>query len=67
MAKFIIVHEKGQERMVNLAWVEEIRPDDGRAIVYLAFQGNDCLEPDYIRTDESYEAVKEKIWRKCDV
>ena len=27
MAEFIVVHENGEERIVNLAWVEEIRPE----------------------------------------
>lgn len=64
MADFITVFEDHQERMINLAWVEEIRPDDdGKAVIYFAFQGAGYLEQDHIKTDESYGEVKKKIWR----
>lgn len=63
MDEFIVVHENGEERIVNLAWVEEIRPDDGRAFFYYAFQGAGYMEQDSIKTDEPYNAVKRMIWR----
>lgn len=64
MSDFITVHENGEERLINLAWVEEIRPDnDAKAVVYFAFQGVGCIEQDCIKTDESYCEVKRKIWR----
>ncbi len=63
MAEFIIVHEAGEERLVNLAWVEEIRCDEDQAIIYFAFRDPDCVEQDNIKTDEPYEAVKKMIWR----
>ena len=64
MADFITVFEDRQERMINLDWVEEIRPgDDGRAVIYFAFQNYDSIEQDCIITDESYGEVKRKIWR----
>ena len=64
MADFITVFENHQERMINLHWVEEIRPDDdGRAVIYFAFQNGNCIDQDYIKTDESYGEVKRKIWR----
>lgn len=66
MAEFIIVHENGKERMVNLAWVEEIRPDGGQAFIYYAFQNGGCIEQDYVKTDEPYEVVKKMIWRKIE-
>lgn len=66
MAEFIIVHENGEERMVNLTWVEEIRPADRQAAIYFAFQGAGYSEQDHIKTDEPYEAVKKKIWRKFE-
>lgn len=64
MADFITVFEDKQERMINLTWVEEVRPDDdGRAVIYFAFQCAGYLEQDHIKTDESYGEVKRKIWR----
>lgn len=64
MADFITVFENKEERMINLEWVEEIRPDgDGKAVIYFAFQGVGCIEQDCIKTDESYNEVKRKIWR----
>lgn len=66
MAEFIIVHENGEEIMVNLAWVEEIHPSDGRAVIYFAFQGAGYIEQDCIKTDEPYESVKKMIWRKTE-
>lgn len=64
MPDFITVFEGHQERMINLGWVEEIRPDDdGRAVIYFAFQSAGYLEQDHIKTDESYGEVKRKIWR----
>lgn len=64
MANFIVVHEKNEERLINLHWVEEIRPDDtGKAFIYFAFQCDGCIEQDLIRTDESYDEVKREIWR----
>lgn len=64
MAEFITVFEDHQERMINLDWVEEIRPlDDGRAVIYFAFQNAGYIEQDQIKTDESYGEVKQKIWR----
>lgn len=63
MAEFIIVHENSEERMVNLAWVEEIRCDEGQAVIYFAFQGVGYIEQDHIKTDEPYEVVKKMIWR----
>ena len=64
MAEFITVFENQEERMINLDWVEEIRPDtDGKAVIYFAFQCGNCIEQDNIKTDESYNEVKRKIWR----
>lgn len=64
MAEFICVHEKGEERLINLNWVEEIRPNMyGNAEIYFAFNAAGCCEQDYITSDESYGEVKRKIWR----
>lgn len=62
MAKFVVVHENSEERMINLDWVEEIRQDeDNKADIYFAFQVAGCIEQDYIITDESYDEVKLRI------
>lgn len=62
MVEFIVVHENGEERMINLAWVEEVRPDkNDNAIIYFAFQCAGCIE--YIKTNETYNEVKSQIWR----
>lgn len=64
MAEFIAVHECGVERMVNLAWVEEVwQNSDGKAVIYFAFQSAGYFEQDSIKTDETYDEVKRKIWR----
>lgn len=59
MRNFIVVHVKGKERIVNLAWVEEIWEDFGHAVIYFAFQGEGYTEQDHICTDETYSAVKQ--------
>ena len=64
MVEFIVVHENGEERMVNLAWVEEVRPDENNnATIYFAFQSVNCIEQDYIKADETYNEIKSQIWR----
>lgn len=60
---FIVIHENGEERMINLNWVEEVRPTDNQAVIYFAFQSNGTIEQDYILADESYDRVKMMIWR----
>ena len=61
MAEFIIVHEKGEERIVNLSWVEQVWPDENHTFIHFAFQGRDCCEPDYIVADESFDEIKKMI------
>lgn len=62
MSKFIEVHENGDEMMINLDWVEEIRKSDwGKADIYYSFQLNGCLGQDSVITDETYDEVKQKI------
>lgn len=67
MHGFIIVHEKGAERMVNLAWVEQVRPDENHTYIHFAFQGQDYCEPDYIMADESFDEIKKLIMEGDDV
>lgn len=65
MPKFIIVHdhaEDGEERLFNLAWVEEVRPGAcGRADIYFAYKVDGYCEQDYILAQETYEEVKQMI------
>lgn len=62
MAEFICVHENGEKRLVNLAWVEEIRPAYGdKACIHLGFQLNDAFLQDCINTDESFSRICELL------
>lgn len=61
MCNFIVVHEKGEERIINLNWVEEIRRDEDQAIIFFAFRDPDCIEQDNIKTDEPYHTVKQMV------
>ena len=64
MSEFIVVHENGEERMINLDWVEEVRPGiGGNAFIYFAFQQSNTIDQDYIIADESYDEVKGMIWK----
>ena len=57
MKQFIEVHIKGEKRLINLQWVEEIRKNpDGSASIYFAFDQN------YTEVDESYNEILNKIY-----
>lgn len=62
MTDFIEINENGVKSLINLAWVEEIRPSEDKAVIYFAFQGTDCVEQDNMTVDETYEELKERIW-----
>jgi hypothetical protein len=63
MAKFIeVTDNSGIKRFVNTAWVEEIWDGEGGATIYFAFSTPDATEQDYLRTKESYEEIKMKVW-----
>ena len=56
MKQFIEVHIKGEKRLNNLQWIEEIRKNsDGSASIYFAFDQN------YTEVDESYNEILNKI------
>ena len=61
MNKFILVHIKGEPRLINLAWVEEIHPNDWGSAIYFAFTCPGASEQDYMNVDESFETVMEKV------
>lgn len=65
-ADFITVHVDGDERIINLAWVEEIYPGNNclGSTIHFAFQAKDAIEPDYIYADESYNKLKAKIMER---
>lgn len=62
MSDFITVHVDGEERIINLAWVEEILPNCNFTTIHFAFQSADSVEPDYIYADETYAMLKKKIF-----
>lgn len=59
MNKFIEVHVNGKPHLINARWIEEIFDN----AIYLAFSEPNAIEQDYIETDETYEQLKELIWR----
>ena len=62
MDKFITVHQNGEEILIKIDWVEEIRKgDQGKAEIYFAFQILGCAEQDFAITDETYDEIKQKI------
>lgn len=63
MFEFIVVHENGEERIVNLRWVDAILPRGGKALICFGSLQSYHLEHGDIMTDESYDAVKKLIWR----
>lgn len=66
MNKFIEVHENGHPRLVNLAWVEEIRPmGDNHACIYFAFSVPNGVDQDFLEVDESYHILVNRIERVC--
>lgn len=61
---FIEVHSEGQRRLININWVEEVwECENGKALIFFAFIGVNCVEQDNIRTDETYDEVRRQIWR----
>lgn len=66
MPKFLPVHHDGDEVLINLAWIEEVRPAEvGGAYIHMAFQADGGIEPDFITTDEPYNLVRQMIFRRC--
>lgn len=65
MPKFIEVHCDCIKKLINLDHVYEIEPtlsgpNDG-AWIYFAFESKDAIEPEYIKTDESYYEIKRMV------
>jgi len=56
MAKFIEVHVAGTARLINLDWVEEIIPSEGKSTIYYGFAAEGSQ--DYITPDEAYEELR---------
>ena len=64
MEQFIEVHIKGEKRLINLRWVEEIRENQDRcATIYFAFNCPNSIDQDYMKVDESYNEILMEIWR----
>ena len=67
MNKFIEVHEEGNPRLVNLEWVEEIRPmGDKQACIYFAFSIPNGVDQDFLEVDESYDTLVNRIVPICE-
>lgn len=66
MPKFIEVHHMGEPRLINLRWVEEIRPVDDQACIYFAFSIPNGIDQDYIEVDESYDTLVNRIVPICE-
>ena len=63
MTNFIEVHCDGERRLVNTAWIEEIWEENShKATIYFAFSATNDYAQDFIKTDETYSEVKEKIF-----
>lgn len=58
MNRFIEVHRNGKPCLINTRWIEEIVG----STIYLAFTVPLAVEQDHIKTDETYEQLKELIW-----
>ena len=58
MNRFIEVHRNGKPCLINTRWIEEITD----STIYLAFTVPYAIEQDHIKTDETYEQLKELIW-----
>lgn len=70
MPRFIAVNdvhaERNREVLVNLDWVEEVRPTkDGGACIYFAFDSvKGCAGQDRIVTDSPYKYVRQRVLGK---
>lgn len=61
MSKFIEVTTDNGKWLINTAWIEQIMEEEGKAIIYFAFNIPDAYEQDYMRVKESYEEVRLKV------
>lgn len=61
---FIAVHYEGKEILINKDWIEMIsESDDGSCTIYFSICLPNSDEQDYLKPDESYLDVKNRIWR----
>lgn len=58
MNRFIEVHRNGKPYLINTRWIEGITDNT----IYLAFTAPQDTVQDHIKTDETYEQLKELIW-----
>lgn len=67
MARFMAVNDihaddACKEVLVNLDWVEEIRPTkDGGACIFFAFKSYEGLGQDRLVTDRPYQLIRQKL------
>lgn len=63
MTNFIEVHSNGARHLINTDWIEEIlEENDYRATIYFAFSSTNIYNQDFIKTDETYSQIQEKIF-----
>ena len=65
MNNFIEVHsiDLGKPVLINLSHVEEIIPSQDGVDIYFAFTPPGYTDQDYIKAEESYDKIKQLIWR----
>ena len=61
MNKFIEVHVDGQPYLINTRWIEAIH--EHTILLALYRRSGSTAEKEHIDVDETYEQLKELIWR----
>jgi hypothetical protein len=61
MAKFIEVTYCGGKVMLNTEIIEEVIEEQGRTVIYLAFNCPNAIDQDYISVEESYQQIREML------
>ena len=61
MNRFIEVHVDGQPYLINTSWIESIH--EHTILFSLYRRSGSTAEKEYIDVDETYEQLKELIWR----
>ena len=58
----LIAESGGYRRLINIRHIEKVMEcEDGSCIIYFA-NAPDGIEQDYIKTSQSYDEIKSKIW-----
>ena len=54
--------EHTRKTLINTRWIEQVIPSEDYTTIYLAFETNDGIEPDFVKCKESYEEIKNMLW-----